>query len=341
MFHFPKKSFSESRPWRLLPKNNPPGMNPLEMNPPEKNPPKIVIVAGPTGVGKSALAAFLARDLGGEVINADSLAFYRGLDIGTAKPDLAERSMAPHHLLDIVDPDEDFAAMDFVRLAKPIIGRLLEAGRVPFVVGGTGLYLRSLVKGLFEGPPRDEAFRASLRAMAESGRSLHDILAERDPLAASIIRPTERHRLERALEVLHLTGESIAAPQARHALGDRMFDALTIIVDLDKGELSARLASRTSEMFRKGLVEEARGLLAKGYSPSLKPLQSVGYREAVEVALGRLDVKDAEESTLRRTRLLAKRQRTWFRGQTPEGLWMRPDPAAIGRVVKDFWEGGL
>jgi tRNA dimethylallyltransferase len=295
-------------------------------------------LTGPTGAGKSALAIALARALGGEIVNADSLAFYRGLDIGSAKPTLSERAAAPHHLLDVVDPDEDFTAADFARLARPLIAEISARGRLPLVVGGTGLYLRTLVRGLFDGPPRDPGFRSRLHQMLESGRSLHHLLSELDPLAAARIKPTERHRLERALEVFHLTGESIVTHQARHALADKHFDALTVIVDLEKRELDERLRIRTQAMFEGGLVEEARGLLEKGYSPSLKPFQAVGYREAVDAALGKIGLGEAMASTLRRTRQLAKRQRTWFRGQMPEGLWMIPDLAAVGRVVEDFWK---
>jgi tRNA dimethylallyltransferase len=295
-----------------------------------------VVLTGPTGVGKSALAAELAREISGEVINADSLAFYRGLDIGTAKPNAYERAMAPHHLLDVVEPDRDFTAADFLRLARPLIAELAANNRVPLVVGGTGLYLRSLLKGLFEGPARDEAFRASLWERAPDGPALHRMLEALDPLAAARLKPADRPRLERALEVLHLTGESILTHQARHGLSERPYDALTIIVDRGPEEMEARLAARTKAMYEGGLVEEVRALLARGYSPSLKPLRSVGYLEAAEVALGRLDRDSAEAATLVRTRQLAKRQRTWFRGQTPEGLWMEPSREAVVRVVKDF-----
>jgi tRNA dimethylallyltransferase len=295
-------------------------------------------LTGPTGAGKSAVAAAVAAEIGAEIINADSLAFYKGLDIGTAKPGPAELALAPHHLLDVAEPDQDFTVADFLRLARPLISDLASRGRAPLVVGGTGLYLRSLTKGLFDGPARDESYRAHLRELEAGGRSLHGILAELDPAAAARLKPADRPRLERALEVLHLTGESIVAHQGRHGLAERPYDALTIIVDRPKPEMEARLALRTSRMFEAGLVEEVRGLLARGLSPDLKPLKSVGYLEAVAVAQGRLGLKEAEAATLLRTRQLAKRQRTWFRGQMPEGLWMAPEAAAVAKVARDFLE---
>jgi tRNA dimethylallyltransferase len=200
------------------------------------------------------------------------------------------------------------------------------------------LYLRSLLRGLFKGPPKDEAYRAALRAAAPAAADLHEMLRKADPLAASRLSPLDRPRIERALEVLHLTGESIVAHQARHALADRPFDALTIIIDRPPPEMAARLEARTRAMYEGGLVEEARGLLAKGYSPRLKPMMAVGYREAVAVALGQMGQAEAEAATLARTRQLAKRQRTWFRGQAPDGLWMRPDPRAVAKAAKDFLE---
>jgi tRNA dimethylallyltransferase len=241
--------------------------------------------------------------------------------------------MAPHHLLDVADPDEDFTAADFVRLARPLIADLAARGRLPMVVGGTGLYIRSLLRGLFDGPPRDEAYRAFLRSAA-GPEGLHGLLSELDPEAAAAIGPTERHRLERALEVLYLTGESIVAHQRRHALSERPYESLTVIVDRPLPEMEIRLAERTRAMYEGGLVEEARGLLEKGYDPSLKPLGAVGYREAVGVALGRLGLAEAEAETLLRTRRLAKRQRTWFRGQAPDGVWTAPEGAA--RLVRQF-----
>ncbi|MDR1309172.1 MAG: tRNA (adenosine(37)-N6)-dimethylallyltransferase MiaA [Deltaproteobacteria bacterium] len=301
--------------------------------------PRLAIITGPTGSGKSELALAIALAIGGEIINADSLAFYRGLDIGTAKPSLADRARVPHHLVDILDPPDDFSAADFMRLARPLAKGLWDRGRPPLVVGGTGLYLRSLLGGLFEGPGRDQAFRDQLREMAGRGQDLHRLLSERDPVSARRIRPSDPARIVRALEVLHLTGEGISVHQDRHALSDRPFEALTVVIDRPLDEMDQRIRERTRRMFELGLLREAGDLLAKGYRPDLKPLRSVGYRECLDVLAGRLGLQEAQEQVFLRTRRLAKRQRTWFRGQAPQARWLYPDPGPVLDLVRGFLEG--
>ncbi|MDR3134519.1 MAG: tRNA (adenosine(37)-N6)-dimethylallyltransferase MiaA [Deltaproteobacteria bacterium] len=298
--------------------------------------PKLVIVTGPTGSGKSSLALDVAQDISGEIINADSMAFYRGLDIGTAKPSQGDQRRVRHHLIDILDPTDAFSAADFIRLARPLIGELWAKNKVPLVVGGTGLYLRSLIWGLFEGPGRDQAYRDQLMDMRDSGVCLHGLLAKTDPLAAARIRPSDPARIVRALEVFRLTGESIVTHQERHSLADRPFETLTLALDRPLAEMGERLSQRAREMFKRGLVEEVEGLLRLGYSPSLKPFQSVGYKECLGILDGRLGRAEAERLVIVRTRQLAKRQRTWLRGQAPQAVWLYPEFSPVMGLIGEF-----
>ncbi len=289
--------------------------------------PRLLIVTGPTGSGKSDLALTLARELGGEIINADSLALYRGFDIGTAKPTAEERALVPHHLIDVLNPDEAFDAARYLRAARPLAEGLHAAGRPALAVGGTGFYLRSLTAGLFEGPGRDDGFRARLAGEAEAGADLHARLAEVDPETAARLAPADRVRIERALEVHHVSGRPISAWQREHGLAEAPFETLTIVLDRPAREMEDRLRRRTRLMFGRGLVAEVESLLAAGWPPDLKPFGSIGYRETLEHLAGRLTLTEAEEQTFLATRRYAKRQRTWFRSQMPGAVWFHPDQA--------------
>ncbi|MDR1041535.1 MAG: tRNA (adenosine(37)-N6)-dimethylallyltransferase MiaA [Deltaproteobacteria bacterium] len=302
----------------------------------EEGKPRLLVVTGPTGSGKSAVAAALAGKLKGEVINADSLAFYRYLDIGAAKPTEAETSLAPHRLFGILDPDEDFDAAAYVSLARPLVRSLWAAGSPPVACGGTGLYLKALTRGLFRGPARHDGLRDAFRRMEEDGIRLHAVLESLDPETAARLAPRDRVRVERALEVVLQAGEGIGALQARHAHSDSPFEVLALVMDVDPAELDRRLRARTERMFAGGLVEETRSVLERGYSPGLKPLMSIGYRETVMLIRGELTLAQAKEAVYLNTRRLAKRQRTWFRGQLPEGRRLPPDPEAAYREAAEF-----
>ncbi len=300
--------------------------------------PKLAIISGPTGAGKSALAIRAAELLGGEIINADSVAFHRGFNIGAAKPGAEDLKRAPHHLLDILEPDETFDAAAFLRAARPLAEALWAKKRPPLVVGGTGFYLRSLVYGLFEGPGRDEAFRARLASEAALGVDLHARLAEIDPETARVLSPADRVRIERALEVHHASGKPISQWQREHALAERPFETLVIVVDRRPEEMEARLAARTEQMFEAGLADEVRSLLEK-WPPEAKPFKSIGYKETVAYLKGETTLDEAIKRTFIATRQLAKRQRTWFRGQMPEALWFHPDQfEEIVRRLATFFE---
>ena len=296
----------------------------------------LVVVVGPTASGKSALALRVARARAGEIVSCDSLQVYRGLDIGSAKPTREERAEVRHHLVDVADPAEAFSAASYARLARAALGHIAARGRLPIVAGGTGLYLRALLQGLFEGPSRDEAFRGRLEALA--GRfgdaRLHRLLARLDPEAAARIRPRDRVRVVRALEVYRVTGRPISEQQRSGSEPLRGFRGLVVGLDPGRAELRKAVEARTREMFARGLVEEVRGLLGAGYAAGLRPLRAIGYRQAVAVARGEMSVAEAEDATVTETMRFAKRQRTWFRHQQPDVEWFTHADEAFVAVLR-------
>jgi len=289
----------------------------------------LVAIVGPTASGKSALALRLARERGGEIVSCDSLQVYRGLDIGSAKATSAERAAIPHHLLDVADPGEVFSAADYARLARAAIDGVRGRGRLPIVAGGTGLYLQALLVGLFEGPPRDEALRRRLEALGDrfGDERLHRLLRRVDPAAAGRIGPKDRVRVVRALEVYRATGRPISEEQRRGSEPLRGYQAL--IVGLDPGRLALRAAIevRTRQMLEQGLIEEVRGLVSSGVDPLARPLQAIGYRQALSVLRGEMALEEAEREIVTATLRFAKRQMTWFRHQAEVRWFAHADDA--------------
>jgi tRNA dimethylallyltransferase len=289
----------------------------------------LIAVVGPTAAGKSALALRLARELAGEIVSCDSLQVYRGLDIGSAKATPDERASVPHHLLDVVDPDAPFSAAEYARLARAAIAQIDGRGRVPIVVGGTGLYLRALLFGLFEGPARDQAFRERLAAFAArrgAGR-MHRLLARVDPESAARIPPADAVRVVRALEVFRATGRPLTAHHRGGAPALEGFHVRVVGIAPPREVLRAAVVRRTDDMFARGLLGEVQGLLDRGYAPDLRPLQAIGYRQAVDVVLGRRDEASARRDIVASTMQYAKRQLTWFRHQTDASWSDGPDGA--------------
>ena len=273
------------------------------------------VVIGPTGSGKSHLSLYIARALGAEIVNCDSLQVYRGFDIGTAKVPPAEREDVPHHLIDIVEPAELFTAGDYARAAEAAIREISGRGRVPLLVGGTGFYLRGLLMGLSPGPARDDILRARLqqRELKRPG-SLHRILARLDPPSGARIHPNDKNKTMRALEVRLLDGAPLSNmfERGRDALSG--FHPIKIGLDPPREQLYARLNQRALEMFQPGgLADEVRRLLFAGVPPDAKPFEALGYKQALKVVQGHIDVEQALESTQLETRRYAKRQLTWFR----------------------------
>jgi len=276
-----------------------------------------IVIAGPTGTGKSELALRIAETVGGEVVNYDSVQIYRGFDIGSAKPPAAARARAPHHLFDIIDADVDFNAADYARLARPVCEEIVARGKRPILVGGTFFYLRALLHGLPEMPGRDADLRARIRRVADRSRGnvwLHRWLSKIDPQSGRRIAPADRHRIERALEVWLLSGKPISEWERPAAGTTQEMAAIKIGLRLERRLLVERLEQRVDEMYAAGLVGETRGLLAK-YPRAARPFGAIGYAEAVSVAMGEMNVGTAIAETKRRTRAYAKRQMTWLRSE--------------------------
>ncbi len=286
---------------------------------------KIVIVCGPTGSGKTGFAIELARRLGGEIVGADSMQIYRYLDIGTAKPTQEEQAAAPHHMIDIVDPDRDFDAAAYEALATRIIRQIGDRGKIPFVVGGTGFYIKALLYGLFPKGPSDPNIRRELNQVAETEGSaaLHRRLSSVDPDSAGRIHANDTYRIVRALEVHAVTGEPLSVFQQRHGFRKSRFKPLEIGLSWPRPVLYDRINRRVDAMLKEGFLNEVRQLLARGYHRDLKSMQSLGYRHLAEVIEKEASLADATQALKRDHRRYAKRQMTWFR-RRPEVNWFSP-----------------
>ena len=288
--------------------------------------PRLVCLVGPTASGKSALALDVSERLGAEIVSADSRQLYRGLDIGTAKPTPAERARVPHHCLDLVDAGDTFDAARFREAASAAIAEIVARGRPVLVVGGTGLYVRVLLRGLCAAPPRAPALREALigRMAARGPAVMHRGLAAIDPDAARRIGPRDGVRIVRALEVGLSTGMPLSAWQARHAFAETPYDALVIGLSRPTPELDRRIAERAAAMLAAGFLAEVRHLRASGLTAEAPSMRAVGYREMLACLDGRLDEAAALAATVRATRQFAKRQRTWFRRE-PGIRWRHPE----------------
>jgi tRNA dimethylallyltransferase len=300
--------------------------------------PRIVIIAGPTASGKTAVGIELAKSRRGQIISADSVQIYRYMDVGSAKPTPQERSRVVHHMIDIRNPDEDFSAGDYVREARNCISETLREGDLPIVVGGTGLYIRSLLGGIAELPRAQPALRKDLRGQEEEkGKgTLFNKLAELDPVTAGRIPPENIARVIRALEVMELTGKRLSDIQEEHRFQDRPYKVLFICFDPDRQLLYERIDKRVDSMIEGGLLEEVVQLYDRGYSGELKSMQSLGYRHVGMVLKGQMDLPGATRLMKRDTRHYAKRQVTWFRSE-PGVIWCDPDDIkGIGLKVSNF-----
>jgi tRNA dimethylallyltransferase len=286
----------------------------------------LAILLGPTGVGKTHVAVGLALGFGGEIINGDSIQVYRGFDIGTDKPTPADMRGVPHHLIDTVDPGVQFTAADFVREALRAAAGISGRGLVPFVVGGTGLYLKALVDGLFPGPGRDPAVRAELEAEARDKglRALFLRLSEVDPVYAHTIRDRDRVRIIRALEVHRLTGRPLSEHFQNTVSPTGRANVVKIGLERDRQALYRRIDERVERMFARGLVGEVRDLLASGVREDAPPFRALGYRHVLGFLRGRISEEEAKSMTKTDTRHYAKRQITWFRKMSGVA-WFSPD----------------
>ena len=285
--------------------------------------PAVIAVAGPTASGKSDLGLKLAQRLGGEIICMDSMQIYRRMDIGTAKPTTQERALLPHHMLDVADPTEAYAVADYAVAAEQVIAQILSRGRVPILVGGTGLYLKALMDGLsLGGTGGDERLRAELNALADEpgGKEcLHARLAAVDPETAARLHPNDRRRVIRAIEVYEQTG--VPMSRQNHAAQDRPFRVLPLALEWPRDLLYARLETRVHRMMEMGLLSEVRALLESGVAPAAQSMQGIGYKELIPAAMGQDDVNRAVWDIIVHTRHYAKRQGTWLRAE-PRCVWL-------------------
>jgi tRNA dimethylallyltransferase len=283
-----------------------------------------IFIAGPTAAGKSEIALALAEQLGGEIISADSMQVYRGLDIGTAKPSPAERARVPHHLIDICDLAESFDAAQFIRLAQKAVAEIQSRSRTPVFCGGTGLYFKAFLSGLGEAPSANPELRAELEAA--SFEALLRELRERDPEAYEKIDKQNPRRVIRAVEVIRLTGKKFSEQRAEWKSESENRKAENFVcLTRQPADLHARISRRVDEMFRRGLVDETRGLLQHGLEQNKTAMQAIGYRQVVEHLRGGPALADTIEQVKIRTRQFAKRQLTWFRRQlAPEWIELKP-----------------
>ena len=286
-------------------------------------PSPLIVVAGPTASGKTSLALHLAQKFNGEIVSCDSVAVYREMEIGTAKPSREERAMIPHHLIDVVSPDEACTAGDYSRLAREALRGIVERGHLPIVAGGTGLYLRALIDGLFPAPPAQAGMRERLRAIASKRGAayLHRILTRLDTNAAAAIHSNDISKVVRAIEVSLTAKEPLTAQweKGRDALTG--FRILRLGLDPPRARLYDRINQRAAEMFDRGLVEET-SLLVERYGYECRPLTSLGYAEAVTVLRGESTRDEAIAHAQQGHRNYAKRQGTWFRRE-PEMHWLK------------------
>jgi len=288
--------------------------------------PKIIVICGPTGAGKSALAVTLSQKFKGEIIGADSMQIYRFMDIGTAKPTRIERAAVPHHLIDVISPDEPFDAASFAEMADRVISSMIHRGTLPFVVGGTGLYIKALMHGLFRARPASREILTRLKSESEKFGSdnLHRRLLLCDPKTAAKLHRNDTFRIIRALEIFEETGKPISSFQEKHRFSDRKYRTLKICISMDRKTLYKRINQRVDAMIEKGFLNEVRVLLSKGYSPKLKSMQSLGYRHMIEYISGKMSWEQTIDRMKLDTRRYAKRQLTWFKAD-PEIKWFTPE----------------
>ncbi|HSG39964.1 MAG TPA: tRNA (adenosine(37)-N6)-dimethylallyltransferase MiaA [Thermoanaerobaculia bacterium] len=282
----------------------------------------VLAIVGATATGKSRLGMAVAEILGGEIVNADSLQAYRGLDIGTAKPTPEERERVPHHLVDILDPHESYSAGDFARRAEAAIAEIQGRGRAPIVVGGSGLYLRALFEGMSPLPPSDPEVRRELRERLEREGlgALREELRRLDPETAGRLTAGDTQRILRALEVAQVSGRPLSSWIAEQPFGIQRIAAVRVGLTLPRGILYDRIAGRVAGMMEAGWREEVAGLLRRGVSPDVPAFQAIGYRQLVRHLEGKGSLEETIAEIVRETRRFAKRQETWFRKE-PDVTW--------------------
>ncbi len=298
--------------------------------------PPLILIVGPTAVGKTELSIKMAEHLNGEIVSADSRLFYRRMDIGTAKPTLEERARVPHHLIDVANPDETWSLAVFQHKATEIIADIHAREKLPFLVGGTGQYIRAVTEGWT--PPEvkpDPRLRSVLENLAK-GKSiywLHAGLRRIDPFAAKKIDPRNVRRTVRALEVILTTGKPFSQQRGQ---SDSPYNLLTIGLNRPRAELYQRVDERIEAMFEAGFLDEVKGLLDKGYPPELPTMSAIGYRECIRVIKGELSIEQAKVEIRRATRVFVRRQANWFKEDDPNIHWFYAGESNLVELVEDF-----
>ena len=298
----------------------------------------VIVICGPTALGKTAVAIDLAKSFGAEIIGADSMQIYRYMDIGTAKPNPGEQAAVPHYMIDIVDPDEPFDAKQFAKKAREKIFALHDRRVVPFVVGGTGFYIKALVHGLFSDVPSNPDIRRRLKEEGEIRgiESLYSRLRKCDPESAKTLHPNDAYRITRALEVYESAGKRLSEYHREHGFMDMPFNVLKIGLNMNRDLLYDRINQRVDRMIDAGLLDEVKGLLNMGYGADLKSMQSIGYRHMVDFIQNRCSWNEALRTFKRDTRRYAKRQLTWFKADS-EIKWSKPNQINdIRQMIKKF-----
>lgn len=300
---------------------------------------RLVIICGPTASGKTSLGIELAQQVNAEILCADSRQVYIGMDIGTAKPSREEQKLVRHHCIDLVYPDEDFSAAEFRTRARQVIERLTMEGKSVIVIGGTGLYIKALTKGLFAEAGKAPKLRDSLRKELEDygEQDMHRKLADIDPVTAARLHPHDTFRVLRALEVYSLTGRTIFTLQREHGFSGESYEVRKIGLTVEREELYRRIEQRVEEMLNKGLLEEVQSLLERGYNETLPSMKGLGYKEILGYFRNKYDLKKAVSLIKRNTKRYAKRQLTWFKADG-EVSWFDADrgKGEIFEKVKDF-----
>lgn len=292
---------------------------------------KVLVIAGVTAAGKTGAAIALARRLDGELVGADSVQVYRGFDLGSAKPTEEELGGVRHHLIDVVDPDEAIDAARYAALADAAIEDIAARGRLPIVVGGTGLWLRALLRGLVEVPPPDPSLRATLEREAATGE-LHARLRAVDPLTAERLHPNDHLRIVRALEVYEQTGRPLGALHREHQLGAPRYDAFFAALDRPREELYLAIKARARAMIEAGWIDEVRALLDR-WGPDVRPMKSVGYAQIADHVLRGVSIEETERLVYKTTRIYTRRQRTWLRG-VEDARWTSADAIVIDEAIE-------
>lgn len=302
--------------------------------------PKLIIIAGPTASGKTSLAVEMAHEFNGEIINADSMQVYRYMDIGTAKPNISERRGIVHHLIDVADPDDDFNAARYRELAVPLIGEIIDREKICFIVGGTGLYIKTLLGGLMDCPGQDPGIREKLvnECKQKGAPFMHERLGLLDPESAARIHPNDKTRVIRALEIISLTKRTHSSILMGHGFRESPFLTLKICLDIERKRLYERINERSRGMVEGGLIDETKGLLERGYSPELKSMNSLGYRHAVSFLRKECALEEMILKLMQDTRRYAKRQLTWFRADH-DMILVEPDDIGFMKLkIRRFIE---